>query len=167
MWFGTSVFGACRFDGQSIKWMYEKDLTIGFNGGTFGIRSIFEDKKGEFWFCNTWHKYIFDFEKTAKSDRLQYQKTEGIGNEVIFEGDKYAYFSHIVEDDDENIWLTTWDKGVYKYDGKTIKNYKVKEDNKDVNLISMYKDKKGDLWLGTPENGAFKFNGNIFENFKP
>lgn len=36
MWFGTSVFGACRFDGQSIKWMYEEDLTIvPTNGGTF------------------------------------------------------------------------------------------------------------------------------------
>ena len=46
MWFGTSVFGACRFDGKSIKWMYENNLTIGLNGGTFGIRSIFEDKKG-------------------------------------------------------------------------------------------------------------------------
>ncbi|MBK8643647.1 MAG: hypothetical protein IPN15_15995 [Saprospiraceae bacterium] len=49
--------------------------------GTFGIRSIFEDKEGSFWICNTWHKYIFDYEKTAKSDILQYRKTEGIGNE--------------------------------------------------------------------------------------
>ncbi len=45
MWFVTSVFGAYRFNDKSIKWMYEEDLTIGFNGGTFGIRSIFEDKK--------------------------------------------------------------------------------------------------------------------------
>jgi ligand-binding sensor domain-containing protein len=167
MWFGTSVFGACRFDGKSIKWMYENDLTIGLNGGTFGIRSIFEDKKGEFWFCNTWHKYIFDFEKTTKSDRLQYQKTEGIGNKQIFGGDEYVYYSHIVEDNNGNIWLTTWDKGVYKYDGKEITNYLVKDGSNDVNLISMYKDNQGNLWLGTPENGTFKFNGNTFEKFKP
>ena len=60
--------------------MYEDDLTYVPNGGTFGIRSIFEDKEGRFWFCNTWHKYIFDFQNTAKSDRLQYQKIAGIGN---------------------------------------------------------------------------------------
>ncbi len=165
MWFGTSVFGACRFDGKSIKWMYENDLTIGLNGGTFGIRSIFEDKEGSFWFCNTWHKYVFDFEKITESDRLQYQKTEGIGNEKIFDGDKYVYYSHIVEDNNGNIWLTTWDKGVYKYDGKNITNYLVREDTKDVNLISMYKDNQGNLWLGTPNNGAFKFNGKTFEKF--
>ncbi|MBK9534531.1 MAG: hypothetical protein IPO10_05035, partial [Flavobacteriales bacterium] len=136
--FGTSVFGACRFDGQSIKWMYEEELTIGLNGGTFGIRSIFEDKDGSFWFCNTWHRYIFDFDKTTKSDRLQYQKTEGIGNAKTFGGDKYVYYSYIVEDKHGNIWLVTWDKGVYKYDGKNITNYSVKDSTKDVNLVSMY-----------------------------
>ena len=167
MWFGTSVFGACRFDGQSIKWMYEEDLTIGLNGGTFGIRSIFEDKEGGFWFCNTWHRYIFDFDKTTKSDRLQYQKTNGIGNAKIFGGDEYVYYSYIIEDNNGNIWLTTWDKGVYKYDGKNITNYSVKDGTKDVNLVSMYKDNQGELWLGTPDNGTFKFNGKTFEKFNP
>ena len=62
--------------------------------------------------------------------------------------------------------MTTWDKGVYKYDGKTITNYAVKDGTKDVNLVSMYKDNQGNLWLGTPENGTFKFNGNTFERFK-
>ncbi len=167
MWFGTSVLGACRFDGKTIKWMYEYDLTIAPAGGTFGIRSIFEDKEGSFWLCNTWHKYLFDFEKTTKSDRLQYQKIEGIGNAATFGGDEYIYYSHIVEDNNGNIWLTTWDQGVYKYDGKNITNYAVKDNNKAVNLISMYKDNQGNLWLGTPENGAFKFNGKAFERFKP
>ncbi len=167
IWFGTSVLGACRFDGKTVKWMYEQDLTIVPAGGTFGIRSIFEDKQGSFWLCNTWHKYLFDFEKTAKSDRLQYQKIEGIGNKTTFGGDEYIYYSHIVEDNNGDIWLTTWDQGVYKYDGKNITNYAVKDNNKAVNLVSMYKDNQGNLWLGTPENGAFKFNGNTFERFKP
>jgi ligand-binding sensor domain-containing protein len=167
IWFGTSVFGACRFDGQSIKWMYESDLTIVPNGGSFGIRSIYEDKEGSFWFCNTRHRYIFDLKETAKSDRLKYQKTNGIGNAEIFEGDEYIYYSHIVEDNNGDIWLTTWDKGVFKYDGKNITRYPVKNGSEDVNLVSMYKDKQGVLWLGTIENGAYKFNGKTFEKFVP
>lgn len=167
MWFGTSVFGACRFDGKSIKWMYEKDLTIVPNGGSFGIRSIFEDREGSFWLCNTWHRYIFDFDKTTKSDRLQYQKVNGIGNTKIFGGDEYVYYSYIVEDRNGNIWLTTWDRGVFKYDGKNITNYLVNDGSKEVNLVSMYKNNQGDLWLGTPENGAYRFSGNAFEKFKP
>jgi hypothetical protein len=123
-------------------------------------------KKVFFWICNTWHRYIFDFDKTKKSDRLQYQITEGIGNKKIFNGDEYIYYSYIIEDINGNIWLTTWDKGVYKFDGKNIVNYLVKDGSKEVNLVSIYKDNQGNLWLGTLENGIFKFNGNTFERFK-
>jgi ligand-binding sensor domain-containing protein len=167
VWFGTSVFGACRFDGKSIKWMYEKDLTIVPNGGSFGIRSIFEDQEGSFWFCNTLHRYNVNMEETAKSDRLKYRKINGIGNAEIFDGDEYIYYSYILEDDKGDIWLTTWDKGVYRYDGENIKHYSVKDGLNDINLVSMYKDRQGNLWLGTPANGAYKFNGNTFERFRP
>lgn len=167
MWFGTSVFGACRFDGVSVKWMYEKDLTIVPEGGSFGIRSIYEDKDGKYWFCNTWHRYLFDQEASSKSDRLKYQKVDGIGNSTVFEGDEYVYYSYIVEDAGGDIWLTTWDKGVYRYDWKSITHYSVKDDLKGVNLVSMYKDNRGDLWLGTMENGAYKFTGKTFEKFVP
>ncbi|MFH1119935.1 MAG: two-component regulator propeller domain-containing protein [Bacteroidota bacterium] len=167
LWFGTSVFGACRFDGKSIKWMYERDLTIVPDGGSFGIRAVFEDREGSFWICNTRHRFVFNIEETAKSDRLKYQKLNGIGNAAIFDGDEYIYYSAIVEDRSGDIWLTTWDKGVYKYDGENITHYSVKEGSEDINLVSMYKDNRGDLWLGTPENGVYKFNGNKFEKFKP
>lgn len=165
LWFGTAVLGACRYDGKTIKWMYEEDLTNTPSGGCFGIRSFYEDKEGKFWICNTWHKYIFDFNKTDKTDRLQYEKTTGIGNKENFDGEEYIYYSHIIEDKEGNIWLTTWSQGVYKYDGKNIINYPVKENNKMVNLISMYKDSLGNLLLGSKENGVFKFNGKTFEKF--
>lgn len=167
MWFGTSVFGACKFDGKTVKWMYDQDLTIAPNGGTFGIRSIYEDKEGKFWLCNTLQRFAFDEEKTATSDRLIYKKLSGIGDKKSFDGDEQIYYSHIVEDNLGSIWLTTWDKGVYKYDGKNITCYKVRDQSQDVNLVSMYKDNTGVLWIGTPENGVFKFNGSSFERYNP
>lgn len=57
--------------------------------------------------------------KTEISDRLQYQKINGIGDAEIFGGDDYIYYSYIVEGNTGDLWLTTWDKGVYRYDGKT------------------------------------------------
>jgi ligand-binding sensor domain-containing protein len=72
----------------------------------------------------------------------------------------------VVEDDNGNIWLTTWDKGVYKYDGKYFTNYTVREGVKDVNFVSMYKDRRGGLWVGTNENGVYKYNGKDFERFE-
>jgi ligand-binding sensor domain-containing protein len=167
LWFGTSVFGACRFDGKTLKWMYERDLTIVPNGGSFGIRSVYEDRQGSFWICNTMHRYIFDLEETARTDRLKYRKVTGIGNAQAFGGDDCIYYSASIEDNQGNIWLTTWAQGVYRYDGKNITHYPVKEGSKNVNLVSMYKDNQGSLWLGTPENGTFRFNGKAFERFMP
>jgi len=164
MWFGTSVFGACRYDGESVKWMYERDLTIVPAGGSFGIRSIYEDRDGRFWICNTKQRFEFDLEKTKASDRLEYEKVAGIGDSKLFGGDEFIYYSHIVEDDDGNIWLTTWSQGVYKYDGSKITHYKVTAGGKDVNLVSMYKDRHGVLWLGTIDSGVFRFDGERFGN---
>ena len=53
--------------------MYEEDLTITRLVALLEFVPFLEDKDGSFWFCNTWHRYIFDFDKTTKSDRLQYQ----------------------------------------------------------------------------------------------
>jgi ligand-binding sensor domain-containing protein len=168
IWFGTSVFGACRYDGKTIKWMYEHDLTISKKtGGTFGIRSIFEDKQGDFWICNTQNRFIFDFEKTEYSDRLVYKKTASIGDTTVFGGDALVYFSHIVQDMKGDIWLTTWDQGVYRYDGVRIERYDVKDGQVPAHLISMYKDRAGGLWLGTLASGVFKYNGKTFERFRP
>jgi len=147
--------------------MYERDLTETPNGGSFGIRSIFEDKEGSFWFCNTLHRYLINRDNADENGKIKYKKIEGIGNAKIFGGDEYIYFSYILEDNNGDIWMTTWDKGVFKYDGKSITQYSVKDGSKNINLISMYKDKQGNLWLGTPENGAYRFNGNAFEKFIP
>ncbi len=165
MWFGTSVFGACRFDGTSIKWMYEKDLTIVPAGGSFGIRSIFEDREGHFWLCNTNQRFLFDWSKTAQSDRLEYTKTQGVGDASTFGGDACIYFSHIVEDENGWIWLTTWDQGVYAYDGNQVRHYPVKDGSSTVQLVSMYKDRQGRLWLGTAEKGVYCFDGSNFNKW--
>ena len=165
IWFGTAGLGACRFDGQTHNWIYEKDLTETPNGGSFGIRSIYEDKTGKFWFCNTLHRYQIDAAKTAQSDRLIYNKTPGIGDAASFGGDAYVYYFNIIEDLEGNLWLTTWDQGVFKYDGENITHFAVQDDGKDVNLVSMYKDREGKLWLGTPENGVFVMGERGFERF--
>jgi hypothetical protein len=38
--------------------MYEEHLTITEEGGSFGIRSIVEDRDDKFWICNTSNRYV-------------------------------------------------------------------------------------------------------------
>lgn len=50
MWFGTSVFGACRYNGHSLQWIYEKDLSIAPNGGASVFVQSLKIVKGFFGF---------------------------------------------------------------------------------------------------------------------
>lgn len=169
IWFGTSGFGICRYDGKSLSWMYEKHLTLIEGGGDFGIRSIIEDKEGKFWFTNTSYRYNIHPTPLIEQGKIliDYKRERGIENVKSPGGKEMIYFMSAIEDDKGGLWMVTYEQGVWRYDGKTITHYSVKDGAKDITLFSIYKDKQGDLWLGTHEAGAYKFNGNTFEKFKP
>ncbi len=149
--------------------MYEKHLTLIEGGGSFGIRSIIEDKEGKFWFCNTSYRYNILPAGLIEQDKIliDYKREKGIENVKSPGGKDRIYFMSVVEDDKGDLWMLTYEQGVWRYDGKIITHYAVKDDSKNIKLFSIYKDKQGDLWLGTHEAGAYKFNGNTFEKFKP
>lgn len=169
VWFGTSNFGICRYDGKSLSWLYEEHLTLIEGGGSFGIRSIIEDKEGKFWFCNTNYRYnILPTSSTEQGKTLiNYKREKGIDNLKAPDGKDMIYFMSAIEDDNGDMWMVTYGQGVWQYDGKSITHYSVKDGSKEITLFSIYKDKQGDLWLGTHETGAYKFNGKTFEKFKP
>ena len=169
MWFGTSNFGVCRYDGKSHNWLYEDHLTNVPNGGSFGIRSIIEDTKGKYWFCNTRYRYTISVDSTKENGSVfvKYDKEKGIDNLKATDGGDIIYFLSAVEDNEGDLWLATYNQGIYRYDGKSTTHYPVKDGSKDITVFSIYKDNQGELWLGTHETGAYKFNGKTFERFKP
>ena len=163
IWFGTNPVGVCRYDGKSLDWITEDDVTEFRNEGANGVRSIIEDQKGDFWF-NTEYRYVVYDNRTLKSDKF-YTRHKSIGG---LDGKKDSnldeYLSSAI-DDNGNLWFVTYLDGVWKYDGTKITHYDVQEKSKQITLFSIYKDNKGDLWLGTHENGAYKLNGKAFEKF--
>ncbi len=169
VWFGTASLGVCRYDGKSFSWLYEKHLTETPNGGDFGIRSIIEDGDGHFWFCNTRYRYdIYSVDSVKNgTGRMSYRKIKGAD---ILNGSNeksFPYFMSIVKDNNDDLWMATYDEGVWRYDGERLTQYPVKENNEIVNLFSIYKDNQGIIWLGTHNSGAYKFNGSSFEKFLP
>ena len=63
--------------------------------------------------------------------------------------------------------MATYGQGVWRYDGKDLTHYPVKDDGQDISLFSIHKDNQGVMWLGTQTSGVYKFNGETFEKFKP
>lgn len=169
IWFGTSILGACRFDGKSFFWVSEREMTEIDPGPAAGVRSILEDKDGNFWFnSNVNHKFKIIKNSTGNQNgKFSYEKIKGIDTSVVPRLNNY--FMYVEQDEKGNIWMVRYDGGVWKYDGENLIHYPItfKNQDEDVLLFKMYKDKQGDLWLTTHNAGALKFNGETFESFKP
>ncbi len=164
IWFGTNPVGVCRYDGKSFTWITEEDVTEFRNEGANGVRSIAEDKNGDFWF-NTEYRYgIYD--RTTLESNTFYTRHENIGGLDGKKDSALDEYLSTVRDNNNNLWFVTYLDGVWKYDGAEITHYPVQDKSKQIALFSIYKDNHGDLWLGTHENGVYKFNGTTFEKLQ-
>lgn len=79
-------------------------------------------------------------------------------------GNLSEYLS-ITKDNENNLWIATYNVGVWKYDGRKVTPYRVQENHRKIYLFCLYTDHGGDLWPGTHEHGARKFNGETFVRF--
>lgn len=165
IFFGTNPVGVCRYDGKSFKWITEADVTEFRNKGANGVRSITEDKNGDFWF-NTENRYSVYDSITVNSNTF-YTRHKSIGNLDGKNTSGLNEYLSTVRDNNDNLWFVTYRSGVWKFDGLKTTHYPVRDNSKDITLFSIYKDNRGDLWLGTHENGAYKLNGTTFEKFTP
>ena len=165
IWFGTNPVGVCRYDGHSFDWITEEDVTEFRNEGANGVRSVLEDRNGDFWF-NTEFRYSVYDSATLASNRF-YTRHESIGGLDGKEDSALDEYLSSLTDNNGDLWFVTYRDGVWKYDGTDITHYPVQVNGKDITLFSIYKDNQGDLWLGSHENGAFRFNENTFERFSP
>ncbi len=111
IWFGAD--GLWRYDGSTFTKVLEK-----------GALSILEDKKGNIWTSSTTAMYNKPWTLSRYDEKSLYGEkptvTEIASKQMIF---------GIREDYDGNIWFGSGD-GVYRYDGKTITDFKSKESQK-------------------------------------
>lgn len=163
IWFGTNL-GVCCYNGNSFTWISEEELGFDEVGRAFNVRSISEDKAGKFWFSNTTH--CWNVAQNNGGRGINFRKENGIEPANRQNPDDFAYFISSVTDDSGDLWMATLNAGVWRYDGKKLVHYPIKDGNSTVRLFSIYKDNQGDLWLGSHTAGVFKFNGTTFKPFK-
>jgi ligand-binding sensor domain-containing protein len=164
IWFGTyaGVFGYNGSDFTIIN-----DETLGFDRKIepLHIRSIFEDAKGRLWIGNNGIGVLL---KDGDSIINFSNKNNLIHPNSKRNGDKspqgtLEHIFTIAEDNKGNIWFGDRDAGIWKFDGKTMKNYtKIDVLTSDF-ALSIYEDKNGELWFGMADGSIYMFNGKTFE----
>lgn len=109
------------------------------------IRSIFKDSKRNLWFGTLGEGVVKYDVKTL----TYFSNPDGFINNTV-----YA----INEDKEGNLWFGT-DQGVYKYDGKTFRNYNQKDglNHLDITRKGILVDNSGTIWVGT-HGGVYRYN---------
>lgn len=160
IWFGTQAQGVCRYDGKTFTWFTEK----GLSGPA--VLGLFEDSKGNIWFGNN-GAGLFRYDGKSL---INFTEEKGLSNKEFRISGKsvsgtLARIYVINEDNNGNLWIGTVDAGVWKYDGKNLTNYSIKDGLTSNAINTIYKDKNGELWFGTDSDGICKFNGKTFTMF--
>lgn len=161
LWFGTQAMGVCRYDGKSFTWLTEK----GLKGPA--VLAIFEDRNGILWF-GTNGKGLFRYDGSTLSnvtdekglDNPEFSMSGKVGPGTL------ARVWALNEDKNGILWIGTGDAGVWRYDGRNLLNYTIKDGLPDFPVEVIYKDKSDELWFGTNGDGVYNFKGNHFEKFQ-
>lgn len=163
VWFGTASLGACRWDGREFSWLYEDQLVNTPSGGNFGLRSVYEDRDGAFWICNTRQRFQVSAETRREGgfNQLVYSKLAGLPDANEADGENFTYFASVTQDPEGALWLACGTDGVWKYEAGNVHKYAIGDG---VFAMTVYRDNAGRTWVGTGEHGLYWLDG---ESLKP
>lgn len=139
---GTMIAGS-----ESGYYIYKPDTFMRSDATNFSIYNLIELDNGSE-ITSGWGSPL-NFIKNDKSE-----KAIDVGSGILT----------ITKDNKNNIWLATWDKGIFKYDGNNITNYSFNEGLSYNSFWSSYTDREGNLWFGSWGNGLYKFSNDGFIN---
>ncbi len=149
MWFGT-FNGVCKYDGYRFK--NYTFFTYPINVLDSNVTSIYEDSDKKLWLG------------TANGFLLEYDKNSDLFLKHKLNIPDKCFINSISEDRFGFLWISSFEKGLFKFDKKTKDSYRInfKKDqdfinkSSDINVILM-KD-NDELIIGTTKNGIYLFN---------
>jgi len=164
IWAGTRRGGLCRLDRETdsfIRYFSQRNDSTSLCSNY--IVSIFESKtknQNTLWIGTGYglNKYI-----PETNDFKRYYpdvNKEGIKTNV-------NYIYSIIQDSSENVWIGTFNEGLYSYDSEadSFNRYKAKKEfsglfkNKDLFKLCAIREEDQDvIWFGTFRNGLYKIN---------
>jgi len=154
IWLGTND-GLYIFNGSTFTEVY---ITSPINSrhNKFHVFSIMEDNIGKLWFATVEGVYVYD----GNSFELFIVKKEGKG----YMSDKHNT-ERMLQDADGNIWFgSRVNDGVFRYDGKSILNFKLEELEGHKWAWPALQDKHGNIWFSN-WGGTYRYDGKSFTSF--
>ena len=153
IWLGTEDQGVYKYDGKQFRNYNEKN---GLSSVSISRKSMLVDRSGVLWIGT--RNGIFRYDPAADSTGSQCFSLFGLIPLVNIKG--------VIEDKKGNLWFASSNKGVFRYDGKTITNFTEKERLGDNYAGGMAEDRSGNIWF-LMQGGICKYDGKTFTEFTP
>jgi ligand-binding sensor domain-containing protein len=150
LWFGTDQ-GVYKYDGKTFRNYNQKD---GLSHIDISRKSILVDRSGAIWVGT--HGGVFRYDPSADSNGGQ--------SFSLFKQLPPINVAGIIEDSSGNIWFASSNKGVFRYDGKSITNIAEKEELGENYAGGIAQDKAGNMWF-TMKNGICKYDGKTLTEY--
>lgn len=145
LWLGTDD-GLARFDGLAFE-VFDKSNVPAFGGGD-GIRSLEADASGALW-IGTSGSGLVKYENGA------FTRVQSISAETI---------SHVSFDSKGNMWVGSWDKGIFVVNSQQVTNYTTDHGLATDFVTAVHHDRVGRIWVGT-RDGLYQFSEGRFVLF--
>lgn len=188
LWIATEQAGLYyRLNNSFINYCAEKKLDIN------DVRTVCEDSRGNIWIGSNVglfkikdnqeiERFSIENGLTSNDIKIVFEDSQnmiwvgtGIGLNKIYRGKissfinsekfKKHHVTGIEEDFEGNIWVSTYDYGIYNLKGSKFNLFSSNE-NLQVDVInSVYIDQNNEILVGA-KNGIFKFSNNRFSEFK-
>ena len=148
IWFGTQD-GLNRYDGKNLK-VYRKDPLRSESLGHNYILSLFKNRDGNFWVGTYTGLIFFDREaETFKWCTEFYGDTTALANVRVYT---------VNEDQDRNLWIGTFGKGLQFVDHKNKRIIQFMNDGQPGSISGdfirdIHIDRSGNVWVATFYNG--------------
>ncbi|MBA2612749.1 MAG: histidine kinase [Bacteroidetes bacterium] len=142
VWLATLNHGVAQYNTLSKSFSF---ITENEGLSNNHVRSIIQDKSGNYWFgtsgggvCNYFGKQFTVFDKSS-----------GLGGNFIYS---------IFRDNKQRLWVGTSDKGVSVFDSSRFTNYNAAKGFADVKVKAINEDNNGNIYFGTDGQGVFVSN---------
>ena len=144
IWIGTES-GLCRFDGNKFKF-FNKNYIKDKEWDNDYINYLFEDKKNNLWIGTDIGAYCYSY---ANSEFNSFDIVTSKGIKIN------SQINSINEDNDGNIWFSTFGQGVFKYnqEQEELENFEFSETSGLINQI--YIDSSNTIWVVSRHNINF------------
>ncbi len=169
MWFGTAN-GLNKYDGYSFK-IFTNNPYDTASISDNSITSLFEDKEGKLWIgtikgiLNRYSRSRNSFTRFNTRNiqgPITYRENEYYEYPIIFSRNDNNSITSIAEDNNNNLWMGTWGKGILIFNKKTktISQYYHKSEAPNSlsynRIMRILIDKEGNIWIGTFGGGLNK-----------